>query len=165
MEAGNHQRSYLQQYINNNSAPFDCQIRRLTSFDKINIFHNCQSKLQVEFNRLRAKYPEKNPKTTELEAHATIATEIFRRINSAAGIGSKQFDFHSLTILQAKIIADSVVKKHLPKKRRIEIITGYGRHAKDKRSYLQEALLDYFKNALGLSCEVHHENKGILIVS
>jgi hypothetical protein len=93
--------------------------------------------------------------------------EIFAKMNSASDMNSSKFDFHGLHVDEAKLIARENIAPRLNGaiNEQITIVTGRGRHSKNGKSEVKEALEKYFIHDLKMRCENVPGNEGVLAVS
>ncbi len=137
----------------------------LTASDKIKIYEAAQHKYDQKLVKLEKNYLTDSNWFKQLgDLKIRRAIEIFSHTNSAPKMGQNQFDFHGLAVYEARVMAHWITKKKLPVEKRINIITGQGRHSKQKSRPLQEAMQRYFKS-LRIKCHIASDNEGILVIS
>jgi DNA-nicking Smr family endonuclease len=95
------------------------------------------------------------------------AKEIFVKMNFTKDMGPSKFDFHGLHVNEAKQIARENIAPRLNGAidEQITIVTGRGRHSRNGKSEVKEAVQKYFIHDLKMRCENVPGNEGVLAVS
>ena len=102
------------------------------------------------------------------ESRLNAAFDIYERVNSVQSSSDiMQIDLHGLHVAEAKSILQDYVLPVLPVLKRVFLITGRGKHSKDGKGALKEAISRFLleKVELALRCEDQIGNEGALFVA
>jgi hypothetical protein len=138
----------------------------VTPSEVINIYLRAQLQLPIEIERLKQEHPTRSMDRILREAETKVAFKVFIEVNDVDCLttldGRDQFDFHGLSVKRARIIAEWMITKILPLRRRIHIITGHGKH---QRSLFKEGLHNYIKHTWRTNVIIQNEKNGLVVVS